>query len=1113
MTQFRLSRVQVVNWGTFDGAWSFDVPWKGLLLTGPSGAGKSSLLDAMAAVLVRPARLRFNAAAQGTDTGDRDRTTLTYVRGAHKRETVEATGEVGTAFLRRGAAWSGIALSFVDETGARATLLRLFHIRSGSTEAADLKSMYIFAPDDVDLLALKPYVENGIENRRVKAQFPEWHVYGAESYTGFAARFRRHLGMGSEQAQVLLHKTQSAKNLTNLDSLFRDFMLDVPETFKLADETTEQFDELSQAHSTVVDARLQVERLLPLRGHAEVLDAVDEDRRKLASEETHLETWLASRSLTQVMARIEHQQAIADKLEAEVAAAEREVRTAEDVRQQAQRAVDGSGGAELQTLERLREAEKEKLAGIVGREQRLREAASMLGLPFPENGSEAVDFLADVVRAGEQAQEELERHRGAMRALMEEKFGAGGRLEKLDRELTALRRHGSNLDGKLLAVRRQLAEHLGVEESTLPFVGELIQVRSEDTGWTGAIERVLGGFARTLVVPEAHYLAAAELIDELFLGARLVYQKVAVSDVGDALPESGASLLAKLELADTPYRGWLGERLLARFDYACVESASDFSSHEKAVTRRGQVKHNTSLHEKDDRRRVDDRSRWVLGFTTEAKERELQRLIGEFSRDIEAIEQRLARLDEEEAEIRRRLEQVRAFDGFVWADVDQQPVRDDLARIDRDLEGLRAQHQELARLRADLERAAEAYDTATKRRNGLAVDHEKAERTLRELEERAEELRAVVARAEPVPAEVAGALAEQEEELGAPEAKLELRLRERFRERAETLQRRYSRARSATEKIMTSYQREWPGPSADWGDVVEYLPEYLVRLDSLESDGLPKFEDRFFSLLQNQARNNISQLSMQIRGARREISNRVGEVNKSLRMTEFAPGEYLQIEVNNRLLPDVTAFLNALNAITSGSVMDSVALATEEERREAEERFGQMRDLLQRLASPDPADRAWRQRCLDTRQHVQFRALVQDEEGHQVDVFTGSGGRSGGERQKLVTFCLAAALRFQLAPPGESRPTYGLVVIDEAFDKADHSFTQAGLEVFRTFGFQLLLATPMKMLQTIEDHVGGVVMVENLPGEGSRLHQLIFDSSRPEVPAGEEPGAEQDVLV
>ena len=87
MSQQRLAQIQLVNWGTFNGYWAFNVPRQGLLLTGSSGAGKSSILDALAAILVRPVRLRFNAAAQGTDTGDRERSVITYVRGAYKRET------------------------------------------------------------------------------------------------------------------------------------------------------------------------------------------------------------------------------------------------------------------------------------------------------------------------------------------------------------------------------------------------------------------------------------------------------------------------------------------------------------------------------------------------------------------------------------------------------------------------------------------------------------------------------------------------------------------------------------------------------------------------------------------------------------------------------------------------------------------------------------------------------------------------------------------------------------------------------------------------------------------------------------------------------------------
>ena len=62
--QWRLSRIQLVNWGTFDGIVDIPVSRRGFLVTGGSGSGKSTLIDAISAVLVPSDRLRFNAAAQ-----------------------------------------------------------------------------------------------------------------------------------------------------------------------------------------------------------------------------------------------------------------------------------------------------------------------------------------------------------------------------------------------------------------------------------------------------------------------------------------------------------------------------------------------------------------------------------------------------------------------------------------------------------------------------------------------------------------------------------------------------------------------------------------------------------------------------------------------------------------------------------------------------------------------------------------------------------------------------------------------------------------------------------------------------------------------------------------
>ena len=86
-------------------------------------------------------------------------------------------------------------------------------------------------------------------------------------------------------------------------------------------------------------------------------------------------------------------------------------------------------------------------------------------------------------------------------------------------------------------------------------------------------------------------------------------------------------------------------------------------------------------------------------------------------------------------------------------------------------------------------------------------------------------------------------------------------------------------------------------------------------------------------------------------------------------------------------------------------------------------------------------------------------------------------GLSGGQKQKLVIFCLAAALRYQLADEGQPVPTYGTVVLDEAFGRADHRFTATAMDIFEPFGFHMILATPMKLLQTAEHHIGAIAYV------------------------------------
>lgn len=1095
--QHRLRRVQLVNWGTFNGAFDLTVPRSGLLVTGPSGSGKSSLLDALAAVLVHPKWLQFNAAAQEGGVTDRARSLVSYVRGAHKREADAESGEVATAYLRPGATWSGIALTFDDVAGRLTTLIRLLHLPRGATAVTDVNSLFVLADEGVELLSLARYAENGLQQRQLKAAHPGWPV--SPTYPPFAARLQRRLGLASDQAQRLLHKTQSAKSLTSLDTLLREFMLDAPDTFDLVQQAIAQFQELAAAHASVVDARRQVETLHPLQQIAVEHNDLESRLAALAEEQAHLDA-------VRLELQLQRSAAEAERLAETVAGLDHEVQRAEVAlaerrrdRDAAKSAVDGLGGQELTALDRDADDLSERLERVTRQRDRADQLASRCGVALPDTGAGWDSFQVTVAaRLSELAEttEQKERRYALSGAHAE----AQQQLRRLHAELDSLERQRSTIEPALLALRDDLLNSTGVPRARLPFAGELLAVRPEHAEWTGAIERVLYSFARTLLVPDDLYPHVSELIEQRHLGLRLRYDRVPSVHREAGAPSDSRSLTLRLDVVDSEFAGWLRSTLAARFDYACVGSVAELRAVNRGVTRTGQVRHSATRHEKDDRTRVDDRRHWALGSSTTAKRDALKAAIAE----AQEAEQG-ARNQRDQAEQHRDAKQdqaggLRQLTELEWADLDQAEVAGQLERTRARAATLRATNVDLAAAMTAFETAEGAVTEAETVHVGLITQRSRAHDRREALTERRTRWSDELGRLEPVPAAAREALTTRFAQASDDPDDAARTVVHELTAAGQKVTARLEQNHRRTERIMQDYKQGWPARAADLAIQADFLPDYLTILDGLRADRLPEFEDRFFDLLQGQSRNNIGAIAQVLNNSRREIRERVDPINASLLRTEFAPGRHLHVRVDDRRLPEVTEFLRTLAEITSGSLEDALGSdLSADARNAAEQRFVVLRDLLTRLASSEPANQRWRNQCLDTRLHVQFVAEVRDRDGRVVDLYTGAGGLSGGERQKLVVFCLAAALRYQLAREGDDQPNYGLVVLDEAFDKTDPAFTRAGLDVFRSFGFQLVLATPLKMLQTLEDYVGGAAVVLNEPGVGSRFEVMLFDDAEQTV--------------
>ena len=149
---------------------------------------------------------------------------------------------------------------------------------------------------------------------------------------------------------------------------------------------------------------------------------------------------------------------------------------------------------------------------------------------------------------------------------------------------------------------------------------------------------------------------------------------------------------------------------------------------------------------------------------------------------------------------------------------------------------------------------------------------------------------------------------------------------------------------------------------------------------------------------------------------------------------------------------------------------------------------------LERLSSQETENKRWRQAVLDVRQHMEFIGRETDESGVEVEVYRSGSGKPGGQRQKLATTCLAAALRYQLGGNEHGVPIYAPVVLDEAFDKADNEFTALAMNIFKNFGFQMIVATPLKSVMTLEPFIGGACFIEISDRRVSGVLIIEYDS-------------------
>lgn len=1102
LSGFRLQRLEVFNWGTFDGrVWALNPGGKNALLTGDIGSGKSTLVDAVTTLLVPAHRIAYNKAA-GADS--KERTLRSYVLGHYKSERNEVSGTAKPVALRDHNSYSVILGVFhnagYDQT---VTLAQVFWMKDTQGQPA---RFFVCAERALSIATDFAHFGSDITALRKKLRGLGAEVF--DSFPPYGAWFRRRFGIENEQALELFHQTVSMKSVGNLTDFVRSHMLEPFEVAPRIAALIGHFDDLNRAHEAVCKAKRQVELLSPLVTDCERHSSLVSQAEELRACREALRPYFAGLKLGLLEKRIA---GLADEWERQDTQVKRrgELRNAQRTEEdELKRSIADNGGDRLERLAvEIRNKDQERQA-------RERKAQRYAELMHAVGESPAVDepaFLEQHQRftALTNAAKEAETQLQNQEREHEFDFRQGKQdYDHLVTEIASLKARLSNIPTEQVAMRAALCKALGLSEADMPFAGELLQVRDDERDWEGAAERLLRSFGLSILVPDEHYAAVADWVDRTHLKGRLVYFRIRPSARGDLPNLHRDSLARKLAVKpDSPFYNWLERELAHRFDVACCATHEQFRRETRAITRAGQIKAPGERHEKDDRHRLDDRSRYVLGWTNTAKIAALEAQAKQLEARLGELGSRIGKIQAEQNTLRDRLTALSKLDEYAdFRELDWQSLAVEVAQLTDEKQRLETASDVLKQLTERLAEVVAALKSTEAQLEEHKDNRSKAEQKKTDAEALCVQTQAALD--EPAFATHSAYFEQLDtvrgEALGEHQLTVEScdnrerELRDWLQKQIDSESRKLSNLGERIVKAMTSYKEEFKLETSEVDAGIEAGFEYRNMLDKLQADDLPRFEARFKELLNENTIREVANFHSQLNRERETIKERIARINESLTQIDYNTGRYIVLEAQPTPDADTRDFQTELRACTEG------ALTGSDDSQYSEAKFLQVKRIIERFRGREglsEQDRRWAAKVTDVRNWFVFAASERwREDDSEHEHYSDSGGKSGGQKEKLAYTILAASLAYQFGLEwGAVRSrTFRFVVIDEAFGRGSDESAQYGLRLFAQLNLQLLIVTPLQKIHIIEPFVSSVGFVHNEEGRASMLRNLSIEEYRAE---------------
>jgi uncharacterized protein YPO0396 len=1065
----------VFNWGTFDGKVHVFSPDCGTaLLTGESGSGKTTIVDAILTLLISPRKIMYNKAADATA---KERSLRSYVRGQYGLKS-GADGAGVPETLRDYDAYAVLLAVFRDAgLNREVTLAKYFRF---TDRARPPEAVYVVARRALSVK--EDFVIPAGDFAALKKKLREADATEVfDDYKRYAEALCAGLGIENMQALGLFQQTVAMKKVEDLTGFIRENMLEDPSPEEDIEKLTGHFQDLNSAHEAVLRSKNQIEMLAPIVKDGAKREKEIGRRTSCSDSRAALSAWFAGKKLALLETEIERGQNDAERADREIresGEAEKELLTSIDT---TKAEIRNNGGDALENLKADIRRFEDELARVEENRIHYTEKSGHVGIAAPDRAEgfeENKRRFAAIREDAQSTQNRLDEERYAGAVALDR---VRSELKAVREELDSLRTRQSSIPTAQIAIRRRLCADLNIPEDDLPNIGELIEVRDEEVEWEGAIERLTHNFGLSLLVPDELYREVMEWVDRTDLRSRLVYYRVRSDAPAKPLQTPASnSVIEKVNIkSDSAFFGWLHGEIIRRFPHICCGDLDSFAREQAALTPSGQIKSGGLRHEKDDRYDLGDRSRYILGFSNRKK---IEALGGKESELIEEENSRAGetrRVDAAQKDLQARLEALSALESIRKFD-DIDTARRTCA--------IREKRDEVARLESENDLLAALEKRLTERTGALTKLKEKQQGLYSrkaEIEAKTQIYITEREKASDIVARFGETLAEQSEVIDAfrPKAigdraltldvmaQAEADFREWIENEIDKSTEVIEKAGNRIVKQMTDFNNKYPAETREVDANVESLPDYERMLETQTKDDLPRFETRFKELLNQETIEHVALFQANLSKAQEMIRRKIEQINGSLSDIDYNDGRFIKLVYKETNDTDIREFRAQLRSCTEG------ALAGGETEQYAEEKFLQVRAIIERFRGRQgetERDKRWTKKVTDVRNWFVFSASERWRyDDSEYEHYTDSGGKSGGQKEKLAYMILAASLvyHYGINTEDERGHAFRFVVIDEAFLKSSDESAKFGLTLFKKLDLQLLIVTPLLKIHTIEPYI------------------------------------------